>query len=139
MKNSVITNFEKKHFSNLKTHPDFSSGDKVRVHYKIEELAKADDKNKEIKYRLQVFEGICLRFKKGTADSTFTIRKIGANSVGVERVFSLYSPFIEKIELISGGKVRRSRLYYLRDRSGKAARIKSRRLSLEETGASTPA
>ncbi len=134
MKNSIITNFEQRMFSNRKTHPDFNPGDKIRVHYKIEEAAKTE--GGESKFRLQIFEGICLRFKKGTVDSTFTVRKIGANNVGVERIFTLYSPFVDKIELISGGSVRRSRLYYLRERAGKAARIKARRLSQEEINGS---
>ncbi len=124
MKNSVITDFEKSMFTDLKQHPAFRPGDTLRVHYKVEESSKDGKK----KYRIQPFEGVCLRFKKGTTGSSFTIRKIGANSVGVERVFPLYSPYVDRIDIISGGKVRRSRLYYLRELSGKAARIKARRL-----------
>ncbi len=138
MKNNLICEFENKFLDMSKTHPSFRPGDSIRVHFKIEDLGSAkDDKKKgkakaaavvEKKFRIQSFEGICIRFKKGNAESNFTVRKIGANSVGVERIFPLYSPLIEKIELVAGGDVRRSRLYYLRERSGKAARIKSRRL-----------
>ena len=137
MKNNLIREFENKFLDATKTHPSFRPGDSIRVHYRIEDLGGKDDKAKgkakakettEKKFRIQSFEGICIRFKKGNAESNFTVRKIGANSVGVERIFPLHSPSIEKIELVSGGAVRRSRLYYLRERSGKAARIKSRRL-----------
>ena len=128
MRNSIISNFEKKMVP-FKPHPQFRPGDTVRVHYKVEETAKTDGGEK--KYRLQVFEGVCARFRKGFASSTFTVRKIGANSIGVERSFPLHSSHIDSIELVSGGRVRRARLYYLRNLSGKAARIQERRLSTE--------
>ena len=67
-----------------------------------------------------------IRFRKGTADGSFTVRKIGANGVGVERCFPLYSPYVDSIEVVASGIVRRARLYYLRDLAGKAARIRSR-------------
>ena len=128
MKNSMITNFENKYLSKQqKIHPTFRPGDTVRVHYKLEETSKSTKEAK--KYRIQVYEGVCIRFKKGTAESSFTVRKIGANSIGVERIFPLHSRLIDKITVVSGGEVRRSRLYYLRQLSGKAARIKTRRLS----------
>lgn len=127
MKNSIISNFENRFVAKGKSHPAFRPGDTIRVHYKIEEAAKNDDGSK--KYRIQQFEGVCTRFKKGIMDSSFTVRKVGANSVGVERIFPLHSPYVESVELLSGGKVRRARLYYLRDLSGKAARIVSRRLN----------
>jgi large subunit ribosomal protein L19 len=120
MKNGLITAFEKRVFAQRKKHPEFRSGDTVRISYKVQEGA---DKTK---FRLQSFEGVVIRFKRGTVDSTFTVRKIGANSVGVERVFPLYSPFVDSIDVIASGIVRRSRLYYLRDLAGKAARIRSR-------------
>ncbi len=125
MRNAIITEFEDRMHLGRKTHPDFRPGDTVRVHFKIEESSKG---GKEKKYRIQMFEGVCIRYKRGTAAASFTVRKIGANSVGVERVFNLRSPLIDSIELLSGGTVRRSRLYYLRELSGKAARIRSRRL-----------
>jgi large subunit ribosomal protein L19 len=97
--------------------PNFSSGDTVTVHYKIKEG------NKE---RTQLFKGVVLqrRGKKGT--ETFTIRKI-SSGVGVERVFPVASPFIEKIEINKEGAVRRARIFYLRGLTGKKARIKEKR------------
>jgi large subunit ribosomal protein L19 len=127
MKNSLITKFEQKVFADRTIHPEFRPGDTVRVHYKIQEGA---DKTK---FRIQAFEGVVLKRKKGTANSSFTVRKIGANSVGVERVFPSYSPFVTKIDVIANGVVRRSRLYYLRGLSGKAARIRSRYLGKKTT------
>lgn len=126
MINPLITAFEKRYAPQEKTHPKFRPGDTLRVNYKIEEAAKTADGEK--KYRIQAFEGVCIRYKKGSMDSTFTVRKIGANSVGVERVFPTNSPYVDSIEIVSGGRVRRSRLYYLRALSGKAARIRARRL-----------
>jgi len=98
-------------------HPEFRPGDTVRVHYRIQEGDKE---------RIQVFEGVVIRKRGGGTRATFTVRKV-SYGVGVERIFPLHSPFIEKIEVVSRGKVRRARLYYLRERSGKSARIKERR------------
>lgn len=126
MENLLIKNFEKRKFPQTKNHPPFRPGDTVCVHYKVEEGTKTEDGEK--KYRIQLFEGVCIRFRKGGAASTFTVRKVGANSIGVERVFPLNSPLVDKIDLVSAGVVRRSRLYYLRDLLGKAARIRTRRL-----------
>lgn len=126
MKNQIISNFEKRMFPQTMRHPKFRPGDTVSVHYKVEEAAKGSKGGK--KFRIQQFEGVCIRFKKGGANSTFTVRRIGANGIGVERVFPLNSPLIEKIKLVSAGVVRRSRLYYLRNLVGKAARIRTRRL-----------
>ena len=128
MRNPIIEAFEKKVFPATVKHPDFRPGDTVRVHYKIEEKPDVNTKFAEKKFRLQAFEGVCIRFKKGHANSSFTIRKIGANGIGVERIFPYSSPYIEKIDLVASGVVRRSRLYYLRNLFGKAARITSRRL-----------
>jgi len=126
MRNAVISQFEDRMNLNRKVHPSFRPGDTVTVHFKIEEgAAKGGDDKK--KYRIQAFEGVCTCYKKGPNPS-FTVRKIGANSVGVERIFALNSPLIDQIDLVSGGRVRRARLYYLRDLKGKAARILSRRL-----------
>ncbi|MEO0331185.1 MAG: 50S ribosomal protein L19 [Bacteroidota bacterium] len=97
--------------------PDFQAGDTVNVHVKIKEG------NKE---RVQQYQGTVIQRKnRSTSGETFTVRKI-SNGVGVERIFPLLSPSIDKIELIRQGKVRRARLYYLRGRQGKAARIKER-------------
>ncbi|HHD56418.1 MAG TPA: 50S ribosomal protein L19 [Desulfobulbaceae bacterium] len=96
--------------------PDFRPGDTVKVHIRIIEG------NKE---RVQIFQGIVLKRKRGNMNATFTVRKI-SHGVGVEKTFALHSPRIETIEVVSRGRVRRSRLFYLRDRRGKAARIRER-------------
>ena len=96
--------------------PDFRTGDNVKVHFRIVEGEKE---------RIQIFQGNVIRIKRGTTNSTFTVRKI-SDGIGVERIFPLNSPFIDHIEVVTEGKVRRSRLYYLRDLKGKAARIKPR-------------
>jgi large subunit ribosomal protein L19 len=97
--------------------PAFKPGDTVSVSVKIKEGEKE---------RIQVFKGVVIRKRKGTTNATFTIRKI-SYGVGVERTFPLYSPSIDKIEVVTRGRVRRSRLYYLRKLRGKAARIKELR------------
>ena len=94
--------------------PRLRSGDTVRVHVKIKEGDK---------YRIQIFEGVVLSVKRHGISSTFTVRKV-SSGYGVERIFPLHSPIIEKVEVVKQGKVRRARLYYLRGRRGKAARLK---------------
>jgi large subunit ribosomal protein L19 len=94
--------------------PDFRPGDTVRVHAKVIEGDRQ---------RIQVFEGVVLRIKRGGVNSNFTVRRI-THGVGVERVFPYFSPLVDKVEVMRVGKVRRARLYYLRERAGKAARIK---------------
>ncbi len=101
--------------------PEFRVGDTVKVHTKISEGDKE---------RIQIFEGVVIRKKRGQANTTFTVRKM-SYGVGVERIFPLYSPRIDKIEVMSSGKVKRARLFYLRELQGKAARLKS----AEEGGA----
>lgn len=96
--------------------PAFNAGDQITVHYKIKEG------NKE---RIQQFQGVVLQRKGEGTTETFTVRKI-ASGVGVERIFPVNSPFIEKIEINKVGKVRRARIFYLRNRTGKSARIKER-------------
>jgi len=98
--------------------PEFKAGDTVKVHYRIIEGEKE---------RIQVFQGAVLRRRRGTTNSTFTVRKI-SDGIGVERVFPMNSPYIDRVEVISEGKVRRSRIYYLRNLRGKAARIKSKQI-----------
>ena len=98
-------------------HPDFRPGDTVKVHIRIIEGSKE---------RIQVFQGVVLKRKRGKMNATFTVREISHGGIGVEKTFALHSPRIEQIEVVSLGKVRRSRLFYLRDRRGKAARIKER-------------
>ncbi len=97
-------------------HPEFRPGDTVKVHIRIIEG------NKE---RVQIFQGVVIKRKRGTMNASYTVRKI-SHGVGVEKTFALHNPRIEKIEVISRGRVRRSRLYYLRSRRGKAARIRER-------------
>ena len=94
--------------------PPFRPGDTVRVYVKIKEGDK---------YRIQVFEGVVVALKRNQASSTFTVRKVSFG-YGVERIFLLHSPIIEKLEIVKSGKVRRARLYYLRERRGKSARLK---------------
>ena len=96
--------------------PDFSVGDTVKVYLKVKEG------NKE---RIQVFEGFVLKRQNGGVSETFTVRKI-SSGVGVEKTFPLHSPKIEKIELVRKGDVRRAKLNYMRERTGKAAKIKSK-------------
>ena len=97
--------------------PDFRPGDTVKVHARIKEGEKE---------RIQIFQGVVIRKRKGNTGATFTVRKV-SYGIGVERIFPLHSPFVDKIEVLTRGKVRRSRLYYLRNLRGKAARIKERR------------
>lgn len=94
--------------------PEFRPGDTIKVFLRIVEGEKE---------RIQIFQGNVIRIKHGTTNATFTVRKI-SDGVGVERIFPLNSPFIDHIEVVTEGKVRRSRLYYLRNLKGKAARIK---------------
>ncbi len=96
--------------------PEFQSGDTVAVHVKIKEGEKE---------RIQLFQGTVIQIKGTGTNKSFTVRKI-SNGVGVERIFPMHSPVIEKIENVRLGRVRRSRIYYLRDLSGKAARIKEK-------------
>jgi len=117
----LISAFEKKQFPKQVQLPDFRPGDRVRVYYRLRE--GTGDK---VKFRLQPFEGVVIRYRRGSAASSFTVRKISAGGIGVERVFPCYSAYIDKVEIMHRGKVRRARLYYLRQRSGKTARIKSR-------------
>ena len=111
------------------TLPEFRPGDSIKVWAKIREGEKT---------RLQAFEGVCIRRVSKGSRSTFTVRKI-SYGVGVERIFPDNSPNIDKIEVISRGRVHQSRLYYLRDLSGKAARIKEREGTPEERAADAAA
>ncbi len=97
--------------------PNFDSGDTVKVHVKIKEGEKE---------RIQIFQGVVIKKTKGLSSARFTVRKI-SGGVGVERIFPLYSPAIDNVEVVTRGRVRRSKLYYLRNLRGKAARIKEKR------------
>ncbi|MFQ5513676.1 MAG: 50S ribosomal protein L19 [Myxococcota bacterium] len=104
--------------------PEFRPGDRVRVHVRIKEGEKE---------RIQVFEGVVIVRRRSGIHSTFTVRKM-SYGVGVERIFPLHSPMIAKLEVGARGRVRRSRLYYLRGRTGKAARIRERSQHQGRTG-----
>ncbi len=99
--------------------PAFDSGDTVIVYVKIKEGDKE---------RIQLFQGVVIKKTKGYASARFTVRKI-SGGIGVERIFPLFSPSIDKIEVVTKGRVRRSKLYYLRNLRGKAARIKEKRFA----------
>ncbi len=98
--------------------PNFRPGDTIKVHARITEGEKE---------RIQVFQGFVLRKRHGKTGATFTVRKV-SYGIGVERVFPLHSPTIDKIEVVSRGKVRQGRIYYMRNLRGKAARIKEKRM-----------
>jgi large subunit ribosomal protein L19 len=105
--------------------PEFRPGDTVKVHVRVVEAGRE---------RIQVFQGVVIRRQGGGLQETFTVRKISFG-VGVERTFPLHSPSIGKLEVVSRGRVRRAKLYYLRERRGKKARIRERRLSEDELAA----
>ena len=117
MRNRYIEQFEQKQIEG-KEIPAFRAGDTVRVGVRIKEGDKE---------RVQNFEGVCISLRGQGTGKTFTVRKMGANSVGVERIFPLYSDSIESIEVVRRGRVRRAKLFYLRGLRGKAARIKELR------------
>ena len=97
--------------------PAFRPGDRIRVHVKVREGEKE---------RIQVFEGDVIALRRGGVRSTFTVRKV-SNGVGVERIFPVHSPVVDRIEVTRRGKVRRAKLFYMRDLKGKAARIQEKR------------
>ena len=117
MKNKYIQAFEDAQIAN-KVVPEFRAGDTLKVAIRIKEGDKS---------RVQNFEGVCIARRGEGVSETFIIRKIGANSVGVERIFPIYSESIENITVLRRGRVRRSKLFYLRNRQGKAAKIKELR------------
>ncbi len=117
MKNRYIESFEKAQIGDKKV-PQFKAGDTIRLGIQITEGDKS---------RIQNFEGICIAIRGNGVDRTFTVRKMGANNIGVEKTFPLYSASLASIEVLRIGRVRRAKLYYLRDRKGKAARIKELR------------
>ena len=110
--NDIIKNIEKAQLKSDIT--PFNTGDTIKVHAKVKEG------NRE---RIQVFEGVVIKRQGGSNRETFTVRKT-SNGVGVEKTWPLHSPIVEKIEVVRRGKVRRAKLYYLRSRVGKAARVK---------------
>ena len=126
MQNRYIEAFEKAQIKDKKV-PQFRAGDTLKVGITIKEGDKS---------RIQYFEGVCIAVRGGGVNKSFRVRKIGANSVGVEKTFPLYSEGLDSIEVVRKGSVRRAKLYYLRDRKGKAARIKElRKQDLGKEGA----
>jgi large subunit ribosomal protein L19 len=120
MKADLIKVAEASFYADSKSYPAFKSGDTITVTYRIVE------ENKE---RLQKFKGVVIQRKGCGNTQTFTVRKI-SESIGVERIFPINSPFIEKIELTKAGKVRRARIFYLRKLTGKKARIKEKKVTV---------
>jgi large subunit ribosomal protein L19 len=122
---SVATQNAKQNF------PEIRPGDRVRVHTRIVEGDRE---------RIQVFQGVVMRKRRGGSAANFTVRRVAAHGVGVERTFLLSSPRVEKIEVVSHAHVRRAQLYYLRERRGKAARLREKRMDTTTTEtAETPA
>jgi large subunit ribosomal protein L19 len=119
MQNKILDLVEKKH--TRQDVPEFRTGDVVRVHWKIREGGKE---------RVQAFEGVVIRKNRKGHRATFTVRKV-SYSIGVERIFPMHSPRYEKIEVVTPGRVRRNRLFYLRQLQGKAARVEAEREQIE--------
>lgn len=117
MKNKLIESFDRAQIAGRQA-PEFRAGDSVKVAVKIKEGDKV---------RVQNFEGICISIRGEGTGKTFTVRKMGANNIGVERIFPLYSESIESIAVMRRGRVRRAKLYFLRTRRGKSARIQELR------------
>ena len=123
---NIIDDIEReqmKEISEKRDVPEFSAGDTMKVHLKVVEGTRE---------RIQIFEGLCIAKSNRALNSTFTVRKI-SNGEGVERVFPVYSPLINKLEVVRRGDVRRAKLYYLRGRSGKKARIAEKRMDYKDT------
>jgi large subunit ribosomal protein L19 len=121
---NVLHQIETRQLKETADIPDFTPGCRMRVHVRIVEGEKV---------RIQVFEGVCIGRSGSGARETLTVRKVSYGT-GVERVFPLHSPSIDKLEVVSEGKVRRAKLYYLRDLSGKAARIPEKRRGPRKDG-----
>ncbi|MCE3039907.1 50S ribosomal protein L19 [Helicobacter anatolicus] len=117
MKNRYIESFERTQIGEKKA-PQFKAGDTLKLGIQIKEGEKT---------RIQNFEGLCIAIRGNGVDRTFTVRKMGANNIGVEKTFPLYSASLDSIQVLRIGRVRRAKLYYLRDRKGKAARIRELR------------
>ncbi len=122
MKNKYLESFEQAQIAG-KTIPQFRAGDSLKVAVKIKEGDKS---------RIQNFEGVCIALRGEGTGKTFTVRKVGANNIGVERIFPFYTDIIESITVTRRGKVRRAKLYFLRTRSGKSARIEELRTARDK-------
>ncbi len=124
---NIIEQLEQEHIAELnKDIPEFGPGDTLRISVKVKEGSRE---------RLQAFEGVCIARNGGGLNQSFTVRKISFGE-GVERVFPVYSPLVANIEVIRRGHVRRAKLYYLRDRRGKSARIKEKKTERKGKGKS---
>ncbi|MDP8908064.1 MAG: 50S ribosomal protein L19 [Chloroflexota bacterium] len=121
MVSELIRSIEAEQFKEV---PEFGPGDTIRVHARVVEGTRE---------RIQVFEGVVIRRRGSGINENFTVRRIASHSIGVERTFLIHSPRIDRIEVVRFGKVRRAKLYYLRGRTGRAARITERRRDLSKT------
>lgn len=121
----LVASVEQQQLKGEEELPRLRSGDLVRVHTLIYEGGKE---------RTQIFQGTVMRLRKGGANANFTVRRIAAHGVGVERTFPLHSPRVTRVEVLRHSHVRRAQLYYLRDRKGKAARLKEKRIE-QKSGA----
>lgn len=129
---NVIDEINREHIAELTTEkniPDFQAGDTVKVNVKVKEGTRE---------RIQAYEGVCIARSGADLNANFTVRKISYGE-GVERVFPIYSPLVDSIELIRRGRVRRAKLYYLRGLTGKAARITERRVARKDKTAEAEA
>ncbi len=115
MVSELIRSIEAEQFKDV---PEFGPGDTIRVHARVVEGTRE---------RIQVFEGVVIRRRGSGINENFTVRRIASHSIGVERTFLIHSPRIDRIEVVRFGDVRRAKLYYLRGRTGRAARIKEKR------------
>jgi large subunit ribosomal protein L19 len=115
----LVASVEQQQLKSEDEFPRLRPGDLVRVHIRIFEGGKE---------RTQIFQGTVMRLRKGGANANFTVRRIAAHGVGVERTFPVHSPRIVKVEILRHSHVRRAQLYYLRDRTGKAARLREKRI-----------
>jgi large subunit ribosomal protein L19 len=120
---SLLLDYVKQQLVPTTNHPTFRAGDTVTVSYKIKEGDKE---------RIQQYTGVVIQRKNERATATFTVRKM-SNGIGVERIFPVASPFIDKIEVAKAGIVRRAKLFYLRERTGKSARIREKLTNNEDT------
>ncbi len=121
MVSQLIRSLEAEQFKDV---PEFGPGDSVRVHAKVVEGARE---------RIQIFEGVVIRRRGGGINENFTVRRIASHGIGVERTFLIHSPRIDRVEVVRFGRVRRAKLYYLRGRTGRAARITERRRDLSKS------
>ena len=124
---NIVELVEKRHLKKL---PDFKPGDTIQVHVRVKEREKESAKGKEKdkekeKERIQIFEGVVVGMRGRGIQSTFVVRKLSFG-VGVERIFPFHSPSIDKVKMVKRGNVRRAKLYYLRERAGKAAKIREK-------------